>query len=102
MNELDLRAEIVEQWGGPDCIGSEQWDTAVRLARISMIAWNALASPPNGEDLTDMAAAAAWVGTRSVQPRMVLRKLIEQAEAKHAWVPTPGVLRAAGRQVRQP
>jgi hypothetical protein len=41
------------------------------------------------------------LGTRSVQPRIILRKLIEHVEAKLGWVPTESVLRAAGRRVKK-
>jgi hypothetical protein len=108
MDEIDLREEILEQWvydvPGRQYraydVSKQQFETMVRLARMSMIAWNALAGPPRGDDIIYLQETAELVGTRSQHPKTVLRKLIEYAEQKYGWRPTPTVLRAAGRKVQ--
>jgi hypothetical protein len=98
MKESELREEVLAQWNYD--VPDRQFETMVLLARMSMIAWDALAGPPRGDDIGYLQEAAELVGTRSRRPRTVLRKLIEYAEQKYGWRPTPTVLRAAGRKVQ--
>jgi len=95
MKEIEVREEIVEQWGNRE-LSDPRWDTVVRLGRMSLIAWAALAGPPRGEDLVYVQETARQLNCRSENPRTVLRRLIERAKKEYGWQPTPTVLRAAG------
>lgn len=97
----DLLDEVTEQWGGRHKAAlADRFGIADVLVQTSMIAWNALASTPGPKEMAVVAAAAEVAGTRSVKPRIVLRRLIEYAQYRYEWVPTRNVLVAAGRKVR--
>jgi hypothetical protein len=100
MDYESLLDEVTEQWGGRSKTAEAgRFEVADLLAEAADIAWRSLAHPPNEEEQILLYAAAQMAGTRSSKPRTVLRKLIEHAEREHGWVPTEGVLRAAGRKV---
>lgn len=100
VDKESLLDEITEQWGGRSRAALyNHYAVADTLAEVALIAWQSLASPPTDDQLVTLGAAGHLAGTRSKQPRTVLRKVIEYAERYHGWAPTESVLRAAGRKV---